>query len=158
MCLSQQITVLCHACSVLILSTACKRDCCCFFPPIRPNCLAIPQVVRPAEQLFATSVTTRPSRCVVCVALYNAARCTRRDEQSLWLHVALLGAVGGKFGSEEGGKMKMEIDEVNVYPCNHALGSRVEAPSTFPPLPFYRVYLTLGVEGFQHIQCGLSVK
>lgn len=75
-----------------------------FFFPIRPNCLAIPQVVwsgRLSSCLLRLSPPDLRTGWQVCVALYNAVQCTRLEEQSLWLRAALLGVVGGNLEARE---------------------------------------------------------
>lgn len=97
-----------------------------------------------AEQLFATSVTARLPRWVAGFVL----RCTmvrkRPDEAFIVAPCCCAPGGEGKFGSEGGGKMKAEINEVSsvsLLPGHKAT-----------PLTFLHVLFTLGVESFPRTQ------
>lgn len=121
-----------HASEVVVVS----------FPPGEKRLAAPPTCsVRPAEQLLPASVTARLPRWVV--GLCCAVRCgqhKRPDEA--YIVAPCCSALGGerKFGSEGGGKMKAEINEVSgvfLLPGHRAAEWR--PPSTLPPLTFWHV-------------------
>lgn len=131
LCISRnQVTVLCHARSVLAPSTACEQDCCCFFSPSGQIVCCLLRLSPPE---FHTGWR-------VYVALYNAAQCTRLDEQSSWLRAALLGAVGGSLEAREVERWKRRLMRWATYPCYQGTGQQSGAP---PPPPSHHSHLNM---------------